>query len=105
MSVLTQKTVAWIEKQSKDKPFFLYYTRWQFITLQRLTNRSGQQRGRVYGDWIHELDRSVGSVLEALDRQGFSENTLVIFTSDNGGVFRPFNKELVQTKAYDAGLK
>ncbi len=106
MSVLTKKTVTWIENQSSDKPFFLYYT--PVAVHNPVTpddSLKGSSAAGVYGDWIHELDRSVGAVLEALDRKGFSDNTLVIFTSDNGGVFRPFNKQLVQTTAYEAGLK
>ncbi len=106
MSVLTKKTVSWIEKQSQDKPFLLFYT--PVAVHNPVTpdeSLKGSSAAGVYGEWIHELDRSVGAVLDALDRQGFSDNTLVIFASDNGGVFRPFNKELVQTKAYEAGLK
>ena len=40
----------------------------------------------MYGDFIHELDWSVGEVLDALDRFGVAANTLVVFSSDNGGV-------------------
>src|SRR5690606_17351281 len=40
----------------------------------------------IYGDFVCELDWSVGRILEALDRHKVADNTLVIFTSDNGGV-------------------
>src|SRR5699024_6604009 len=40
-----------------------------------------------YGDWIHQLDWMVGEVLNTLDEEGLTDNTLVIFTSDNGGMF------------------
>ncbi len=43
----------------------------------------------IYGDFIHELDWSVGEILAALDRRKLADNTLVIFTSDNGGVVKP----------------
>jgi arylsulfatase A len=70
---------------------------------------SGQTRGSStcgpYGDWIHELDRSVGSILDALDRLKLAENTLVIFTSDNGGVLINAGGDRPEAKAYDAGMR
>jgi len=59
---------------------------------------------RPFGDWIHELDVSVGRVLDVLDRKGLARNTLVIFTSDNGGVYTPY-RACEQADAFDAGLK
>lgn len=106
MPVLTDKAVAWIEKQTAEKPFFLYYTP---VAIHNPVTpdaaRAGSSGAGIYGDWIHELDASVGEVLKALDRKGFTENTIVLFTSDNGGVFRPNNKQIPQTAAYEAGLK
>jgi arylsulfatase A len=106
MPVLTDKAVAWIEKQSGNKPFLLYYTP---VAIHNPVTPDAAQAGTsaagVYGDWIHELDASVGEVLKALDRKGFAENTIVLFTSDNGGVFRPNNKQIPQTAAFEAGLK
>ncbi|MCB1124340.1 MAG: sulfatase-like hydrolase/transferase, partial [Verrucomicrobiae bacterium] len=40
-----------------------------------------------YGDFVHELDWMVGEVMDTLESEGLKENTLVIFTSDNGGMF------------------
>jgi hypothetical protein len=65
---------------------------------------AGKSAAGLYGDWIHELDRSVGRILETLDKLGVAQNTLVIFTSDNGGVKEPTNTESWQTKAINAGL-
>ena len=45
----------------------------------------GTSQAGPYGDWIHELDRTVGRLLDELDKQHLSDNTLIIFTSDNGG--------------------
>ncbi len=87
MPVLTGKAVDWIEQQKADEPFFLYYTpvaAHNPITPSEET--AGTSAAGPYGDWIHELDRSVGAILDALDRKGLTENTLVIFSSDNGGV-------------------
>lgn len=90
MPTLTTKAVEWIENRSGDRPFFLYFTP---VAVHRPITPSQQTKGTSalgpYGDWIHELDVSVGRVLDALDRKGFASKTLVIFTSDNGGVNKP----------------
>lgn len=106
MKVLTDKAVAWLEQQSKDKPFFLYFTPVAVhnpVTPDK--DLAGKSKAGLYGDWIHELDRSVGRILDTLDKMGVAQNTLVIFTSDNGGVFVPGNERLLQTLAYKAGLR
>jgi arylsulfatase A-like enzyme len=105
MPFVTTKTVEWIERQSKDKPFFLYYTPVAVhnpVTPSKQT--AGSSKAGPYGDWIHELDVSVGRVLDALDRKGFTENTLILFTSDNGGVNKP-HMDGKATDALMAGLK
>ena len=56
------------------------------LTLRRLRFQGTSQAGR-YGDFIHELDWIVGEVMEVLEEEGIADNTLVIFTSDNGGMF------------------
>ena len=94
MPLLTTKAVEWIESQSAQVPFFLYYTP---VAIHNPVTPSAKTKGTSqagpYGDWIHELDDSVGRVLDALDRKGFAENTLVLFTSDNGGVNKPTTTE------------
>ncbi len=105
MPVLTSKAAGWISQQKKDTPFFLYYTPVAVhnpVTPDK--DLAGKSAAGPYGDWIHELDRSVGGVLKALDDAGLAENTLVLFSSDNGGVFHP-EREMPQTTAYKAGLK
>ncbi|MEY2598414.1 MAG: hypothetical protein RLZZ142_673 [Verrucomicrobiota bacterium] len=106
MKVLTDKASSWIEAQPKDEPFLLYFTPVAVhspVTPDR--DLQGSSAAGTYGDWIHELDRSVGRILETLDRTGRAENTLVLFTSDNGGVFKPNNPRLLQTAAFEAGLR
>jgi arylsulfatase A len=105
MPVLTQKAAQWIERQNPATPFFLYYTPVAVhnpITPDK--DLAGQSKAGLYGDFIHELDRSVGGILSALDKTGLADNTLVIFTSDNGGVFKP-ERDSLQTTAFKAGLK
>jgi arylsulfatase A-like enzyme len=106
MAELTDKAVTWISQQPKDKPFFLYFTPVAVhnpITPDK--DLAGKSGAGLYGDWIHELDRSVGTILDTLDKQGIAEQTLVIFSSDNGGVFTPQRADSLQSKAFQAGLK
>jgi len=105
MDVLTNRAVEWIGAQTPDKPFFLYFTP---VAVHEPVTPSDQCKGSSkagpYGDWIHELDRSVGKILAVLDQQKFTENTLVIFTSDNGGENKK-TRSGEQVAAIAAGLQ
>jgi len=106
MKVLTDKAVRWLEQQQHGTPFFLYFTPVAVhnpVTPDK--DIAGQSAAGPYGDWIHELDRSVGGILDALDRLGFANDTLVIFTSDNGGVTGSGKEGSPQDIAEKAGLK
>lgn len=85
-TMLKDKAIEWI-KENKDKPFFLYFAPPQihhpFTPAPQFIGTS--EAGR-YGDFIHELDWMIGEVLTALDEEGLRDNTLVILTSDNGGM-------------------
>ncbi len=104
MPLLTTKAVNWLQQQTKDQPFFLYYTP---VAIHNPVTPSPQTKGTSkagpYGDWIHELDVSVGRLLDTLEKQGLSDNTLVLFTSDNGGVNKP-TVPGEATEALQAGL-
>ncbi|MFO1063354.1 MAG: arylsulfatase [Pirellulales bacterium] len=105
MNVLTDKTVSWLEQQTSDRPFFLYYTPVAVhnpITPSKETK--GKSTGGIYCDFLHDLDNSVGRILDVLKRKGLAENTLIVFTSDNGGVNKQ-NGNTPQNAARDAGLK
>jgi uncharacterized sulfatase len=87
----TDQAVAAIEA-NRDRPFFLYLAHWAPHTpLQALKadydalGHIENHRERVYAAMIMALDRGVGRVMQALKDQGLDDNTLVIFTSDNGG--------------------
>ena len=81
---LTREAAAFIEKPHEE-PFFLYFAhRNVHGPLDPHPRFRGTSEIGVYGDFIHELDASVGEVLDALDRNGLAENTIVIFSSDNG---------------------
>jgi arylsulfatase A len=93
MPLLTTKAAEWITQQKKGTPFFLYYTPVAVhnpVTPDK--DIAGQSKAGLYGDWIHELDRSVGGVLKALDEKGIAQDTLVILSSDvwEGGFKVPF---------------
>lgn len=106
MKVLSDKATSWIEQQPKDKPFFLYFTPVAVhnpVTPDK--DIAGKSAAGLYGDWISELDRSVGRILETLDKTGRAKDTLIIFSSDNGGVKELARTDLLQTKAWNAGLK
>ncbi|MBM4049113.1 MAG: arylsulfatase, partial [Planctomycetes bacterium] len=83
--VLTERAVGFIE-QHAAQPFFLYFAPNNVHTplTPNARFKNASQCG-VYGDFIAELDWSVGEVLSALDRLKVADNTLVVFTSDNGG--------------------
>ncbi|MEW6357999.1 MAG: arylsulfatase [Planctomycetota bacterium] len=83
--VLHEKATAFIE-QNRTKPFFLYYAPNNIhVPLTPNPRFVGSSQCGKYGDFIRELDWTVGEVLATLDRLGLTQNTLVIFTSDNGG--------------------
>lgn len=80
----TEHAVDFIDR-NHEKPFFLYLPHTMVhIPLFVSEKFKGKSGTGIYGDVVMELDWSVGQVLEALDRHGISENTLVVFTSDNG---------------------
>jgi arylsulfatase A-like enzyme len=86
---LTKKAVAFLEKQQAGRPFYLYLSPHDIhepmVPHPRFRGTSGCG---WRGDVIHELDWTVGEVMAALDRLGFAKDTLVIFSSDNGGAIK-----------------
>ncbi len=87
----TDEAVKVIEA-NKDRPFFLYLAHWAPHTPLQASQEDYDaladielHRERVYAAMIRSLDRSVGRVMEALKANGLDENTLVLFSSDNGG--------------------
>lgn len=89
MTGLSKEAVAFVEK-NKDRPFFLYYptTNIHFPVTPHERFRGKTEAG-IYGDFVAELDWAVGEMLDAIDRLGLADNTIVVLTSDNGA--RPRN--------------
>ncbi len=84
----TKKAAEFIARQTARQPFFLYLPL-PAPHLPVVPNKEyiGRSRAGLYGDFVAEMDASVGTVFDALDKRGLAENTLVIFTSDNGGLW------------------
>lgn len=80
----TREALRFIAKH-KDEPFFLYLPHTMpHVPLAASKDFRGKSKRGLYGDTIEEIDASVGSILSALRTHGIDENTLVLFTSDNG---------------------
>ncbi|WP_420602983.1 sulfatase [Flagellimonas sp.] len=81
---ITERSVDFI-KRNKDNPFFLYVPHPQpHVPLFVSDKFKGKSERGLYGDVIMEIDWSVGQIMNALKENGLEENTIVIFTSDNG---------------------
>lgn len=80
--------------RSANKPFFLYlpltspHTPW--LPVEKFQRKSG---AGTYGDFVANTDAAVGEILHLLDSLQLQENTMVIFTSDNGADWKPADKE------------
>lgn len=80
----TEKAVDFIDR-NHQRPFFLYVPHTMVhVPLFVSEKFKGKSGSGIYGDVVMELDWSVGQILAALDRHGVAEDTLVVFTSDNG---------------------
>ncbi len=80
----TKEAVKFI-KDSSDEPFFLYLphtaVHLPLVPGKKFKNSS---KAGAYGDWVQEIDWSMGELLKAVKSEGIDGNTLILFTSDNG---------------------
>lgn len=80
----TEEAVKYIER-SAEKPFFLYFAHTfphrPLFASEKFVNQSN---AGIYGDVVEELDWSVGRILQTLKKENLDQNTLILFTSDNG---------------------
>jgi arylsulfatase A-like enzyme len=86
---ITKRSVDFMERQAKAaKPFFMYVSLTQ-PHLPSLANPAfvGKTGNGEWADMLAEMDANVGQMIDAVDRLGIANNTIVIFTSDNGGEF------------------
>jgi arylsulfatase A-like enzyme len=96
--LLSRRAADFVERQSADQPFLLslHYSapHWPWLTrddraeADRIAGIGKHTDGgsvATYQRMIHHMDEGIGWVLDALERKGLAENTLIVFTSDNGG--------------------
>ncbi|QBG46341.1 arylsulfatase [Verrucomicrobia bacterium S94] len=109
LPTLADKAVAWIETQKKEQPFFLYMA---FPSPHAPIIPNDEFRGKSeagpYGDFVFETDAIAGKILRALEKNGFSENTVVVFTADNGAekyAFERYRKYGHWSSGHLRGLK
>ena len=77
---------------NRNRPFFLYLAHWGVHSPLQATREDYEavgdiqpERLRVYAAMVRALDRSVGEIMDKLEEEGLADNTVVVFTSDNGG--------------------
>ena len=93
---MAEEAVGWMRSLGNEKPFYMNY--WQFsvhgpwdakeslIKYYRSTvDLHDLQHSPTYAAMVHSLDQAVGTLLDEIDRLGISDNTLIVFFSDNGG--------------------
>ncbi len=103
----TQQATDFI-KNSKNSPFFLYFAHtFPHIPLAASPAFLGKSGLGLYGDVVEEIDWSVGQVLQSLKDNGVDNNTLVMFTSDNGPWFLGSPGKLRGRKgwSYEGGVR
>ncbi|WP_146402498.1 sulfatase-like hydrolase/transferase [Planctomycetes bacterium CA13] len=89
-STLTKKAVEFIRKNA-DGPFFLYFTPCAPHThVTPAVEFRGTSEAGLFGDHVQELDSHVGTILKTLDELNLTDNTLVVFASDNGSTPKDF---------------
>ncbi len=109
--LLTEHAVAWLKRRSADRPFFLYLP----YTAPHLPLQGPDDAGKPpdeksrerYRKMIERMDHGIGEVLAQIDRMGARENTLVIFTSDNGAIPAGSNTPLrgFKSSVWEGGIR
>ncbi|MGB5818548.1 MAG: sulfatase [Saonia sp.] len=80
----TEETISFIRK-NKEKPFFVYLAHnLPHVPLFASKAFMGKSKRGLYGDVVEEIDDGVGKIMAVLAEEGLTDNTIVVFTSDNG---------------------
>jgi arylsulfatase A-like enzyme len=90
-TLYTDKSIDFLKnKRDPNKPFVLYLAHTMMHTIIDASDRfRGKSKGGLYGDVVEEFDYETGRLLDVLDELKLSDNTLVLYTSDNG----PWNQD------------
>lgn len=106
------KAIEWIEKRDPQKPFFLYFPMCPphipIAPSAEFEGKSGAvdtvKNDPKYGDWVFQGDHMLGQLLDAIEKKGLAENTLIIATADNGADRRSYPPLRDQkTSIYEGG--
>jgi arylsulfatase A-like enzyme len=109
LPAFTQKAVSFIQSQNKSTPFFLYFPlnapHTPIAPSEAFQGRSNLE-GKLgeYADFCIEVDDTVGQILQALEEKGLSENTIVIFTADNGCAYYIGVKEFEESGHFPSAI-
>jgi arylsulfatase A len=111
--IVADTTIAWLSRRDTSKPFFVcdwfHEPHTPIASPPELVARHsdvGNNAANYYAN-IENLDSAIGRILDALDDMGLRENTLVIFSSDNGSVRQESNQPLrgVKSNTWDGGIR
>ncbi|TWU32033.1 sulfatase family protein [Novipirellula artificiosorum] len=93
LPTITEKAVEWISKQKDVQPFFVYLAfnapHYPIVPNEEF---HGKSKAGYYGDFVVETDAMIGKVLAALAERGLAENTMVVFSADNGPETHAFQR-------------
>jgi arylsulfatase A len=104
-------------KAHKDKPFFLYFANYAVhtpiqarkdITAKYEAKPKTNQKNAKYAAMVESVDQAVGKIIQTLEDEGLTDKTLIIFTSDNGGLSGPTNNQPLRAGkgyAYEGGIR
>jgi len=95
LPTLTERSVEWVRgRRGKKEPFFLYVP-FSSPHAPIIPNDEfdGKSQAGPYGDFVFQTDAAVGRILEALEESGHADNTIVIFTADNGPEFYAYARD------------
>jgi len=110
------EAVAFITKH-KDKPFFLYMAHYAVhtpiqakpdVTAKYAAKTPTNQKNPKYAAMVESVDDAMGKIIGALEKLGLADNTMVIFTGDNGGLLGPTNNQPLRSGKgypYEGGIR
>lgn len=116
--LITDKALEFLNSVKKDQPFFLYYATYAVHTpiqavkklLPKYTGKasSNGQKNAAYASMIENMDRQIGRLVDWLNQSGKADNTFILFTSDNGGVYGITSQWPLRAgkgSAYEGGIR
>ncbi|EDM27935.1 N-acetylgalactosamine 6-sulfatase (GALNS) [Lentisphaera araneosa HTCC2155] len=101
----SDEAANWI-KENKERPFFMYFAPYNVHAPDTVPNKYIPKGGTAHDGVIAALDASVQTILDALKEAGIADNTLVVFSNDNGGK-KDYSKTFKGNKAtfYEGGIR